>query len=153
MNDSNEICILVSRRLKSVKSIQKITKSMKMVSAAKYAKAERELRAARSYGMGAKGKRTIFHLRHEEARRQAKLLFLYWKFIFSFLRQFGSRKSRRSTKESSHRFDFRSRSLRSSQFVDRQVDSNPVRGPQREYWEHKARCHRWQSSNRFSSSL
>ena len=49
------LIISVSRRLKSVKSIQKITKSMKMVSAAKYAKAERELRAARSYGMGAKG--------------------------------------------------------------------------------------------------
>jgi hypothetical protein len=46
---------LVSRRLKSVKSIQKITKSMKMVSAAKYAKAEKELRAARSYGISAKG--------------------------------------------------------------------------------------------------
>ncbi|UJR34280.1 hypothetical protein I4U23_021684 [Adineta vaga] len=45
----------ISRRLKSVKSIQKITKSMKMVSAAKYAKAERELRAARVYGIGAKG--------------------------------------------------------------------------------------------------
>lgn len=44
----------ISRRLKSVKSIQKITKSMKMVSAAKYAKAERELRSARSYGLGAK---------------------------------------------------------------------------------------------------
>lgn len=44
----------ISRRLKSVKSIQKITKSMKMVSAAKFAKAERELRAARSYGMSAK---------------------------------------------------------------------------------------------------
>jgi len=44
----------ISRRLKSVKSIQKITKSMKMVSAAKYAKAERELRAARSYGISAK---------------------------------------------------------------------------------------------------
>jgi F-type H+-transporting ATPase subunit gamma len=44
----------ISRRLKSVKSIQKITKSMKMVSAAKYAKAERELRAARPYGAGAK---------------------------------------------------------------------------------------------------
>ena len=28
---------------------------MKMVSAAKYAKAERELRAARSYGLSAKG--------------------------------------------------------------------------------------------------
>ena len=45
----------VSRRLKSVKSIQKITKSMKMVSAAKFAKAEKELRAARPYGASAKG--------------------------------------------------------------------------------------------------
>ncbi|CAF3701479.1 unnamed protein product [Rotaria sp. Silwood1] len=44
----------ISRRLKSVKSIQKITKSMKMVSAAKFAKAERELRAARPYGLSAK---------------------------------------------------------------------------------------------------
>uniref|UniRef100_A0A915AUX7 F-ATPase gamma subunit n=1 Tax=Parascaris univalens TaxID=6257 RepID=A0A915AUX7_PARUN len=43
----------ISIRLKSVKNIQKITKSMKMVSAAKYAKAERELRGARSYGEGA----------------------------------------------------------------------------------------------------
>ncbi|KAK7102940.1 hypothetical protein V1264_021090 [Littorina saxatilis] len=41
-------------RLKSVTNIQKITKSMKMVSAAKYARAERELRPARSYGAGAK---------------------------------------------------------------------------------------------------
>merc|ERR1711976_546216 len=40
-------------RLKAVKNIQKITKSMKMVSA-KYAKAERELKPARSYGLGAK---------------------------------------------------------------------------------------------------
>lgn len=43
----------ISMRLKSVKNIQKITKSMKMVSAAKYARAERELRPARSYGQGA----------------------------------------------------------------------------------------------------
>ena len=43
-------------RLKSVKNIQKITKSMKMVSAAKYAKAERELQPARVYGQGAAGK-------------------------------------------------------------------------------------------------
>lgn len=42
-------------RLKSVTNIQKITKSMKMVSAAKYAKAERELRPARPFGSGAKG--------------------------------------------------------------------------------------------------
>lgn len=36
----------VSIRLKSVKNIQKITKSMKMVSAAKYAKADRELKVS-----------------------------------------------------------------------------------------------------------
>merc|ERR1711962_569881 len=41
-------------RLKSVTNIQKITKSMKMVSAAKYARAERELKPARAYGIGAK---------------------------------------------------------------------------------------------------
>jgi len=40
----------ISRRLKSVKNIQKITKSMKMVSAAKYAKAEKDLRLIRPYG-------------------------------------------------------------------------------------------------------
>lgn len=40
----------ISRRLKSVKNIQKITKSMKMVSAAKYARAEKDLRLARPYG-------------------------------------------------------------------------------------------------------
>lgn len=43
----------ISIRLKSVKNIQKITKSMKMVAAAKYAKAERELKGARAYGLGA----------------------------------------------------------------------------------------------------
>lgn len=42
----------ISMRLKSVKNIQKITQSMKMVSAAKYARAERELRQARPYGEG-----------------------------------------------------------------------------------------------------
>lgn len=41
-------------RLKSVKNIQKITQSMKMVSAAKYARAERDLKQARPYGVGAK---------------------------------------------------------------------------------------------------
>ncbi|CAL2042260.1 hypothetical protein CAEBREN_08131 [Caenorhabditis brenneri] len=44
----------ISIRLKSVKNIQKITKSMKMVAAAKYAKAERDLKGARAYGVGAK---------------------------------------------------------------------------------------------------
>lgn len=43
-------------RLKSVTNIQKITQSMKMVSAAKYARAERELRQARPYGDGVKVK-------------------------------------------------------------------------------------------------
>ncbi|KAM4677732.1 ATP synthase F(1) complex subunit gamma, mitochondrial [Discoglossus pictus] len=42
----------ITRRLKSIKNIQKITKSMKMVAAAKYAKAERELKPARVYGTG-----------------------------------------------------------------------------------------------------
>ncbi|KAL6737267.1 hypothetical protein Aduo_010924 [Ancylostoma duodenale] len=44
----------ISIRLKSIKNIQKITKSMKMVAAAKYAKAERDLKGARAYGVGAK---------------------------------------------------------------------------------------------------
>jgi F-type H+-transporting ATPase subunit gamma len=43
----------ISMRLKAVTNIQKITKSMKMISAAKYSKAERELKPARSYGVGA----------------------------------------------------------------------------------------------------
>jgi len=42
----------IAIRLKSVKNIQKITQSMKMVSAAKYARAERDLKAARPYGTG-----------------------------------------------------------------------------------------------------
>merc|ERR1739838_278285 len=44
---------IIAMRLKSVKNIQKITQSMKMVSAAKYARAERDLKAARPYGHGA----------------------------------------------------------------------------------------------------
>lgn len=44
----------ISIRLKSVKNIQKITQSMKMVSAAKYNRAERDLRQARPLGEGAK---------------------------------------------------------------------------------------------------
>uniref|UniRef100_A0A8C6X7A8 ATP synthase subunit gamma n=1 Tax=Naja naja TaxID=35670 RepID=A0A8C6X7A8_NAJNA len=43
----------ITRRLKSIKNIQKITKSMKMVAAAKYSRAERELKSARVYGVGA----------------------------------------------------------------------------------------------------
>ncbi|RZC42918.1 ATP-synt domain containing protein [Asbolus verrucosus] len=43
----------ISMRLKSVKNIQKITQSMKMVSAAKYSRAERELKQTRPIGSGA----------------------------------------------------------------------------------------------------
>ena len=50
----------VSIRLKSVTNIEKITKSMKMVSAAKFQLAERELKPARSYGEGAQGT-TIYY--------------------------------------------------------------------------------------------
>ena len=46
---------LVRLRLKSVSNIKKITSSMKMVSAAKYARAERDLKAAKPYGEGAAG--------------------------------------------------------------------------------------------------
>ena len=49
-------------RLKSVKNIQKITQSMKMVSAAKYARAERELKQARPFGEGTQGKYLYFIL-------------------------------------------------------------------------------------------
>jgi len=42
----------IRMRLKSVKNIQKITQSMKMVSAAKYARAERDLKQCRPYGEG-----------------------------------------------------------------------------------------------------
>uniref|UniRef100_A0A8C5XGP3 ATP synthase subunit gamma n=1 Tax=Microcebus murinus TaxID=30608 RepID=A0A8C5XGP3_MICMU len=38
--------------VQSIKNIQKITKSMKMVAAAKYARAERDLKPARVYGIG-----------------------------------------------------------------------------------------------------
>jgi len=42
----------IAIRLRSVKNIQKITQSMKMVSAAKFTRAERELKPARPYGEG-----------------------------------------------------------------------------------------------------
>ena len=44
---------LVSLRLKSIKNIQKITKSMKMVAAAKFGQAEKDLRFTRPYGSAA----------------------------------------------------------------------------------------------------
>lgn len=43
----------ISMRLKSTRNMQKITQSMKMVSAAKFARAERDLRSGRPFGEGA----------------------------------------------------------------------------------------------------
>ncbi|XKL64197.1 hypothetical protein PGB90_004283 [Kerria lacca] len=56
----------ISIRLKSVKNIQKITQSMKMVSAAKYARAERELRQAKPYGEGS----TVFYEKIKPEEKQ-----------------------------------------------------------------------------------
>ena len=42
-------------RIKSVTNIQKITKTMNMISAAKYAKAAKELDSARSFGAAGAG--------------------------------------------------------------------------------------------------
>lgn len=62
--------LAVTRRLKSIKNIQKITKSMKMVSAAKYARAERELKPARVYGTGALCERNFLHLVTGQQKRR-----------------------------------------------------------------------------------
>ena len=66
----------ISMRLKSVKSIQKITKSMKMVSAAKFARAERELKPARTYGVGARSLYEITDLSSEEIEKKKFLAIL-----------------------------------------------------------------------------
>ena len=58
----------ISLRLKSVKNIQKITASMKMVAAAKYAQAERGLKPARPYGEGAQA----FYEKTEMAQEEKK---------------------------------------------------------------------------------
>jgi len=54
---------LIGMRLKSVKNIQKITQSMKMVSAAKFARAEKDLKSARPLGEAA----TTFYSQAEVA--------------------------------------------------------------------------------------
>ena len=59
--NSKCVCDPVGIRLKAIKNIQKITKSMKMVSAAKYAKADRDLRLAKPYGVGAQGYTTCIN--------------------------------------------------------------------------------------------
>ena len=48
----------VAIRLKAIKNIQKITKTMKMISAAKFAQASKAILPARVYGVGALGKFT-----------------------------------------------------------------------------------------------
>ncbi|XP_075154905.1 ATP synthase, gamma subunit [Haematobia irritans] len=63
----------ISIRLKSVKNIQKITQSMKMVSAAKYSRAERDLKAARPYGLGAQQFFEKTEIQADEKAEQKKL--------------------------------------------------------------------------------
>ncbi|KAL3316108.1 ATP synthase subunit gamma, mitochondrial [Cichlidogyrus casuarinus] len=62
----------ISVRLKSVKNIQKITASMKMVSAAKFNKAERELKPAKPYGLGA----SSFYVAAEIPKEESPGLFI-----------------------------------------------------------------------------
>ncbi|XP_067640697.1 ATP synthase subunit gamma, mitochondrial [Eurosta solidaginis] len=64
----------ISIRLKSVKNIQKITQSMKMVSAAKYSRAERDLKAARPYGIGAQQFFEKTEIQPGEGEEKKKLL-------------------------------------------------------------------------------
>ncbi|XP_046387781.1 ATP synthase subunit gamma, mitochondrial [Ischnura elegans] len=64
----------ISIRLKSVKNIQKITQSMKMVSAAKYTRAERELRMARPIGEGAQAFYEKAEVATPEAEKPQKLI-------------------------------------------------------------------------------
>lgn len=64
----------ISIRLKSVKNIQKITQSMKMVSAAKYSRAERDLKAARPYGVGAQQFFEKTDIKVDEKEEPKKLL-------------------------------------------------------------------------------
>ncbi len=63
----------IAVRLKSVKNIQKITQSMKMVSAAKYSRAERDLKAARPYGAGAQAFYEAAEVKAEEKDRPKEL--------------------------------------------------------------------------------
>lgn len=61
-------------RLKSVKNIQKITQSMKMVSAAKYARAERDLRQARPYGEGAQAFYEVAEIKPPEGKQKTLII-------------------------------------------------------------------------------
>uniref|UniRef100_G3MRM3 F-ATPase gamma subunit n=1 Tax=Amblyomma maculatum TaxID=34609 RepID=G3MRM3_AMBMU len=61
-------------RLKSVKNIQKITQSMKMVSAAKYARAERDLKQARPYGEGAQAFYDVAEIKPPEGKQKTLII-------------------------------------------------------------------------------
>merc|ERR1711976_96096 len=58
----------ISMRLRAVKNIHKITKSMKMVAAAKYAKAEKDLKAARPFGMAVNEFSEKAEVQHDPAK-------------------------------------------------------------------------------------
>ncbi|KAI1286945.1 ATP synthase subunit gamma, mitochondrial [Halotydeus destructor] len=64
----------IRMRLKSVTNIQKITKSMKMVSAAKYTRAERDLKAARPFGEGAQSFYRSSDLKKEDESKPGTLI-------------------------------------------------------------------------------
>ncbi|CAN8001503.1 unnamed protein product, partial [Ixodes hexagonus] len=61
-------------RLKSVKNIQKITQSMKMVSAAKYARAERDLKQARPYGEGTQTFYDVAEIKPPEGKNKTLII-------------------------------------------------------------------------------
>lgn len=64
----------IRMRLKSVKNIQKITQSMKMVSAAKYARADRDLRQARPYGEGTKAFYEVADIKAPEGKAKTLII-------------------------------------------------------------------------------
>lgn len=65
---------VIQIRLKSIGSIQKITKSMKMVSTAKYGKAEKVLKVARPFGLGARVLYDKFHSEDNVSEEKNKLI-------------------------------------------------------------------------------
>uniref|UniRef100_A0A1B0A4I5 F-ATPase gamma subunit n=1 Tax=Glossina pallidipes TaxID=7398 RepID=A0A1B0A4I5_GLOPL len=64
----------ISIRLKSVKNMQKVTQLMKAVAAARYLRAERELKAARPYGVGAQQFFEKTEIKADEKEAPKKLL-------------------------------------------------------------------------------
>uniref|UniRef100_A0A8C5LI54 F-ATPase gamma subunit n=1 Tax=Jaculus jaculus TaxID=51337 RepID=A0A8C5LI54_JACJA len=63
-----------SARIQSIRTIQKIAKSMKMVAAAKYTRAERELKPARVYGTGALALNEKAHIKGPEDKKKHLLI-------------------------------------------------------------------------------